>query len=170
MLGIIHQKGVNLIELLVVTAIVIILTLAAIPLFTEFMQEYRLKSAVQSLYYSMQYARSEAVKENQTIYVGFQTGDSWCYGINPSTICTCSTPSGCSLGTTTAPRSQSLTLTATGLTTNALQFEGTRGAAGASSVLTFTVYGGTQTMSIKVTGLGNMTICSPNVSGYPACS
>ncbi len=170
MLGINQQKGVSLIELLVVMAIVIILTIMAVPLFTSFMNEFRLKATVQKLYYSLQYARSEAVKQNQAVYVSFQTSDNWCYGTNPASACTCSTPSGCSLGATTAPRTQNLTLTVTGLTSNTLQFEGSRGAAGASSVITFTVYGQTPTMSIKITGLGNMIICSPNVSGYPACT
>jgi prepilin-type N-terminal cleavage/methylation domain-containing protein len=165
------QQGVTLLELLIVLSIVVILAVLALPTFLSFTQEYRLTATTQNLYYALQYARSEAVKRNQTVYVTFNTTDPWCYGINVGSACTCTTPTSCNLGTFSAVRTQDMTLSATGLNSNSLQFEGSRGVTTTgASLITFTVYGQTLAMSVKVTLLGNMQMCSSQVSGYPVCS
>jgi len=169
LLGIKHHQGVYFLEVLVVLVIIAILCLMSIPAFTTFLQTQRLTATTENLYYALQEARSEAIKRNTTVYVVFTSGSSWCYGSNPSSICTCSNASSCTLGTTTANLSQQISLSATGLTNNAVQFESVRGAAGSSSLITFTLNGQTTSMSVSITGLGNMKICSSSVSGFPTC-
>lgn len=171
MLQIRKQRGLSMVELLIVLVIIVILTLVALPAFTTFMQQYRVTATVQNLFYALQNARSEAIKRNATVYVTFSATDPWCYGINVGSACTCTTPSTCSIGTGGASKTQDMTLTTTGLSSNSLTFEGTRGAASSgSSLITLTIYGQTTAMAIKVTTLGNMQMCSSQVSGYPACT
>ena len=157
-----------MIELMLIVIVIGVLTIIAVPNFIAFMQRYRLVTTTQSIYYNLQYARSEAVKRGATVYVSFQTGSNWCYGLNTGSACSCTTPSGCNLGTFTPPSSQLTTLSlSTGFT--GFNFEGTRGGASAAGTITLTVTGGTTSMGIDVGTVGNLQICSSNVSGYPAC-
>lgn len=163
------KYGLTLFEMLVVLTIVIILTVLTLPLFLNFNNEYHATATTQNLYYALQYARSEAVKRDATVYVNFQTGTSWCYGINAGSNCTCSVANSCGLGTVTAPASSDLTLTATGLTGGSISFEGSHGAAGAASTITFTVTGQSTAMGLDVAIMGDLQMCSTTISGYSAC-
>lgn len=158
--------GLSFIELLLVTIIVFIIVVMAIPSFISMLNRYRLVSTMEGMFYNLEYARSVAIKEDQTVYVTFQAGGNWCYGINSGSSCSCTTPSGCNLGTYTPP-SQLTTLSLSGIGT--LTFEGSRGAANSAGTITLTVTGGSQSMGIDVGTLGNITICSNTISGYAAC-
>jgi type IV fimbrial biogenesis protein FimT len=163
------KHGFTLLELLVVLAIVAILGALTLPSLLGFNQEHKTEDTAQSLYYALQYARSEAVLHNTTIYVNFQTGLSWCYGINATSNCNCSVPNSCALQVVSAPSSLTTTLSATGLTNNSLTFEPTHGAAGARSVLTFTSTGSTTAMSVEAPIMGSVVLCSTTIAGYSAC-
>jgi type IV fimbrial biogenesis protein FimT len=167
--GLSTRKGLTVFEILVVMIIVSILALLALPFFLNFGDEYRATALAQNLYYAMQYARSEAIKRDTTVYVNFQTGTNWCYGINPTSNCNCSITGNCTLGTTTAPTPQISTLAATGTTSNSLSFDGVRGAAGGAATITFTVTGQTPVMGLDVGILGDMYLCSSTISGYSGC-
>ena len=162
--------GFSLIELLIIIAITAVMLVVAVPSFISYLQLNRLRGTVQQQYYSLQYARSEAVKRNSNVYVTFQTGDSWCYGMNVGSVCNCSTPSGCGLGVVKAPKAQQLTLSTSGILASTIQFEPTHGAANASGLITFTLYGQTTSMSVKMGRLGNVIICSSSITGYQSCS
>lgn len=164
-----NSQGLNLIELIVALAIVIILTLAAVPSFISLFQEYHLSTTTENLYYVLQYARSQAIETNQTVYVNFHTGDSWCYGVNAGSTCNCTVANNCGLGTYSAPQSQVLTLSLSGIMGNNISFEGSHGATYSTSTVTFTLYGGTNAIGIDISQLGNMQMCSSTISGYPAC-
>lgn len=161
------DRGLSLIELMIVAIITIILTVLAVPNFIKFMQRYRLMTTIQGVYYNLQYARSEAIKRGATVYVSFQTGSNWCYGINTGSSCTCTNASSCNLGTFTPAGSQLTTLSLSGFAN--FNFTGSRGAASSSGTITLTVTGGTSSMGIDVGTLGTIKICSNNISGYPAC-
>lgn len=163
-------KGITVLELMIVVAIVAILAALALPSLLNFSREHKVRGKAQELYYFMQNARSEAVKRNQTVYVNFQTGDDWCYGMNAGSNCACNIANNCGLGTVKAPQTQSINLTATGLTNGSVSFEAVRGGAAASSLITFTAYGLTTAMGVKVTTLGTLTLCSSTISGYAACT
>lgn len=160
------SRGLNLIELMIIAVIVCVIALLSVPSFFAMVQRYRLVSMAQNIYYNLQYARSEALKRGNTVYVSFNTGSNWCYGINSGSSCNCSTPSSCNLGTYTPPSSLT-TLSLSGFGT--LTFEGTRGSASAAGTITLTATGGTQSMGVDVGTLGNLTICSNNISGYSPC-
>lgn len=160
--------GFTLFELMVVITITAVVLLLAIPYFTSLIKTQRLVGTTENLYSVLQNARSEAIKRNVSVYVSFQTGTTWCYGVNPSSACNCTVPSGCSLGTVNAPNAL-LSLSATGLSGSPLQFQfdSVHGGASVSNTLTFTLAGETPAMNIKTSTLGNSSICSAAVSGYP---
>jgi type IV fimbrial biogenesis protein FimT len=161
--------GINFFEVLIVMAIIVILTVIAIPSFITFTQKQRLISTTNNLFAALQLARSEAMKRNTAVFVSFQTGDNWCYGVNTGSNCTCSTPSSCNLGTMSAAQSQQNTLSTTGLSSNAFQFEASRGATNISSgVITMTVYGQATSISLLISQLGTIQLCS-SLGGYQAC-
>jgi type IV fimbrial biogenesis protein FimT len=116
----------------------------------------------------LQYTKSEAVKRNAVIFFTFQTGSNWCYGSNATTTCNCSVANSCSIGSTQAPNTGLITLTATGLVNNAVQFNPRQGAASAATNITFTNNQG-DALTIKIGLLGSITICSSQITGYPAC-
>ena len=163
-------QGLTLIEIMVSLALVVIITLVSVPSFISLYQKYHLSTSTENLYYVLQLARRTAIKNNQTIYVNFQTGDNWCYGLNANTACNCAIANNCTLGTYNTPKLADISLSATGLTSNNLTFEGTRGATLVSSTITYTIYNQSPAISLKISALGNMYLCSANVSGYPPCT
>lgn len=62
-----QQHGFNLIEMMVVVAIVMILTLVAIPSYQTFVQTDRMADASNNLYNAFRFARSEAVKTSSSV-------------------------------------------------------------------------------------------------------
>lgn len=68
--------GVTLVEVMVVVALVAILQSLAVPAFTGFMDSMRLNSSVNSLFSSLNLARSEAIKRNsRAVVCKSATGD-----------------------------------------------------------------------------------------------
>jgi len=165
-----QRIGITLIELLFVLAIVAILVTLSVPLFTNFIQNYRLTSAAEDLLNSIAYARSESIKQSTPVYISFNTGDTWCYGLNSGSSCDCTNPSSCNLGTTSYQVAQQLSLTTSGLTSNTLYFKSIHSGASTSGNITFTAYGQSAPLiTISISRLGNPQVCATGISGYTAC-
>lgn len=162
-------QGLTLIELLIVLVVTIILTVVAIPSFVSVIQDHRLSATAENFYYDLQYARTQAIKQNATVYVSFATGDSWCYGINVGSSCTCSTAGSCGVKTVSASAPQLISLSQSGYGSNYITFEGTHGSANASGSVTFTLYQQTTLVKVSVGAMGNPTMCSTGLGGYTAC-
>ncbi|MHB1220742.1 MAG: GspH/FimT family pseudopilin [Gammaproteobacteria bacterium] len=163
-------QGVTFLEMMATLSIAAVLALLSTVLFTDFIARYRLSATADSLYFQLQYARSEAVKRNIPVYVSFHAGDTWCYGIHTSSACDCTTPASCSLGTVSYTKAGLISLSTNGLISNAIYFDGTNGSANASGSITFTKYGqSTPLITTPLRRLGNTTACSTDVNGYSAC-
>lgn len=65
----IHRRGFTLVELMVALAVAGILVTVAVPSFTDFVANQRVKAANQELFATLSYARSEAVRRNATVRV-----------------------------------------------------------------------------------------------------
>lgn len=164
-----RHKGITLIELLVMLAIVTVLALLSIPLYKDLSDHYRITTAVQQLYSALEYARTEAVKRNTSVYVSINIGDTWCYGINTGSACACTNPSSCNLGAFSASAPQLLTLSATGLSSGAFYFDSIHAGASNTVTLTYTLYGQTSLITTTISRMGSISTCSTGISGYSSC-
>lgn len=105
MTGVRHaSRGLTLIELGLVLAVLGVLVTLAVPGFRDFILTQRLKSVQAELLTDLQYARSEAASRGQAVtfrvYPGSATTPLSCYIIfvdtaaRPSTACDCTRPEG----------------------------------------------------------------------------
>jgi prepilin-type N-terminal cleavage/methylation domain-containing protein len=67
-------SGFTLIELIVVIALIIILSAIAIPNYIAWLPKYRLNSAVDDVFVTLQQARLQAIRENAPVVVTFNAG------------------------------------------------------------------------------------------------
>lgn len=74
-----HQHGFTLVELVLTVVIIGVVVAFGIPSFQSFMQQSRVKSGAQSLFSALVYARSEALKRNEPVYV-YPNGGNWSDG------------------------------------------------------------------------------------------
>lgn len=73
------QKGFSLVELLLVIGVIGILSAIAVPSYLHWLPGIRLKSAARDMYSNLQLARIQALKENSTVSVRFDTGNDTYY-------------------------------------------------------------------------------------------
>lgn len=70
------QHGFNLVEMVVVTAVLAILVTIAVPNFAQMIQNGRIRTAAESIQNGLQLARAEAVKRNATVKFQLNVVDS----------------------------------------------------------------------------------------------
>jgi Tfp pilus assembly protein FimT len=94
-------KGITLIEMTIATVLLSVLLIIATPSLAEFLDTQRIKSATETLYMHLVYAKSEAIKRNTHVRVYFKAsngGTTWCYGLSGNSSCDCFVPNSCQLG------------------------------------------------------------------------
>ena len=72
------EKGMTAIELLVVLAVIAILAVVAVPSFVDLTQRNRVSGEVNGFVGDLQFARSEAIKEGQTVTICASSDGSTC--------------------------------------------------------------------------------------------
>jgi len=104
-----YSKGVTLVELMVVIAVITILAIAAMPSYRELLDRYRVGKAAEDVVSLISNARSGSLKLHRQVAVSFVTAGSWCVGANAAatptggaragvaTACDCGTPTSCSV-------------------------------------------------------------------------
>lgn len=162
-------KGLTLIEILVGLAIISILIGIGVPAMQNMISNSKLNGVTESLYSDMQLARSEAIKTNQTIFVVFQTGANWCYGLSTNNACNCATGAACAINNRTyIGRSSNYT----GITLNSLTFAGSRTSftprRGTAVAGTATFGNANNSTSIVVSSIGRVRACG-TLGGLPGC-
>ena len=98
-----RQHGVTLIELIVTLVVLGVLVSIAAPSFRSIRDVNRVKAAAEAVYAHLQFARSEAIKQNRDLWVQVTPGDGsssadWCLGISNSDGCDCTTADSCEFG------------------------------------------------------------------------
>lgn len=165
------NSGLTLIELMVVLALIAILASLGVPSFQSAVDKYRLKGVAENIYADMQYARLEALKNNQAVFLNFTTGTSWCYGFNGSSACDCATAGSCTLREVSATQRPGAVLQGATFASSP-SFEPIRGLASQAGDLTLVSPLGRQ-IRISMNLLGRIDVCTPSGSslptGYPAC-
>lgn len=81
------MAGLTLIELLVTVALIAIIATVAVPSFNNLLQQHRTTSQAMQLFHSVQYARTEAVRQNATIRLSAHN-NGWC--VHSGDTCTAS--------------------------------------------------------------------------------
>jgi len=177
-----RQRGVTLVELMVVTAIAAVLLMAVVPSFSDLLVRKRVEGVLSQLNTDLQFARSEAAQRNSNVRMTFGPN---CYVIHTvGSIDTNCTQDTVSIGTGALQIKlvqMDTTSTVSLSTSNALtylMFDSVRGMAtwdgtGTSLVpVNITSSAGSWQLRTSVMAMGRSHICSPNssISGYPACS
>lgn len=171
------QRGFTLVEMMVVVAVLGIMLTIAIPSFTEMMDSSRTRRAADAISAFLVNAKSEAIKQNTTVRVVFQSessGATWCAGMTTATTCDC-TAGNCTIGGVAR-------ILGGASYKNIVLNNPADGAAFSFTPLRGTVNSGNAQVQsdnglqvrVVVTGTGRIRLCSPsgsgNMGGYPECS
>ncbi len=158
------HTGFTLLEMLAAISILAITVTIAIPAMNNLNIKNRLKGSSEKLYTDIQLARSEALKINNNIIL---STTSTCYGFDVTPSCDCST-NACLINT-----SLSKGISFSSSYTGTINF-GPRGKITdavnniVSGSFTLTATNSTS-VSLKLSGLGQIKLCSDTVSSYPNC-
>jgi type IV fimbrial biogenesis protein FimT len=165
------QTGVTLIEVLIGLVLLLVAGLIAVPSFTDYLERQRLKSAAESLAASLNLARSEALAQQQFMYVqlaGQGTGR-WCYAVSNESKCDCFS-SACA----PVQRMDSTNLPGIELGSSSrsvFRFNWKNGSAtGANGTASFVGRQGGQQLCVVLSNLGRVRIITSKnkpVAGYP---
>lgn len=79
-------SGFTMLEMLMVLVILAILATIAIPAFSVWVPNYRLKAAARDLYSNMQLAKLTAVRSNQNVSISFSSGQYAVSEINKTVV------------------------------------------------------------------------------------
>ncbi|MTW21807.1 GspH/FimT family pseudopilin [Allochromatium palmeri] len=165
-----RMRGVTLLELLIVIAILGLLLGVALPAMQDLIERNRLKAAAHALAEDLQWARSEAIKRNRPLGFSIDTGH-WCYGVAPEESgCDCRRTPGvagsCSLKRVLGDAFPGVRLEST---LSLTRFEPRRATA-INGSLTLTSPSGSS-LKVVLSRLGRVRFCTPtqDLAGYDAC-
>ena len=165
------QTGVTLIEVLIGLVLIVIAGLVAIPSFTEHLERQRLKAAAESLAASLNLARSEALAQQQFMYVQLagQGSERWCYAVSKEAKCECFSSSCEALQRGDSTKQPGVELS--GASRSTFRFNWKNGSAtGANGTATFIGQKTRQQLCVVLSNLGRVRIITSKtkpVSGYP---
>lgn len=167
-----RTSGLTLLEVLVTVTVMSVLVAIAVPSFSDLFDRYRLKGAVDTLYADLQFARSEAVRRNTSLFVGLSAGSGWCYGLDTVDTCRCGTAGDCDMKVVSADQFPSVTLYRTTFSGDSTRFRPRLGDVSKAGTVVFRSERGKEAR-IVVSPLGRIRRCSPagsaNLWYYPAC-
>lgn len=96
-----QAKGFTLIEVGIIMAVLGILLAIGVPSYAYLMARSRLRDAGDALANDLRKARAAAVQQNVPVFVSFQSGAQWCWGLARQQACDCQTGQPrCDLGVT----------------------------------------------------------------------
>ena len=166
-----HAKGVTLIELMVVIAVVAILAAAAMPAYRTLLDRYRIGKAAEDVVSVISNARAGSVKLHRRVNVAIR--NDWCVGANSAaaptggaragaaSVCDCTSANACLVDgeELAVPVGKHPGVTMTSSNAN-FEFDGVVGATTglATSNVTLVSPLGKFTASIAVTPLGQATL------------
>lgn len=164
-----RQRGVSLAELMIGIAILGILLASALPEFSTWIQNTRIRTAAESILSGLQLARTEAVRRNLNVQFVFGTGSTWTVSV-PSTLEQIQTRSSAEGST------ESVTVTKTPAAATTITFNSlgrTTANADASAAITqidvdvpAAVLAAARSRELRITigAGGNVRMCDPNVT------
>ena len=168
-------KGFTLFELMISVAIISIISIIGLVSYQHLIANQALSYRADQIYYTLQFAKSEAIKRNKKIYVHFcEQKTIWKMGISESSQCDCFTSNACQLDG--IEKVQALADGKTLLiNSDDITFTGNQASYG---VLRFSVETGTITLTNSenkslsvIQSAMRLRVCAPNSEklGYPKC-
>jgi prepilin-type N-terminal cleavage/methylation domain-containing protein len=158
-----YEKGVTLIELMVVAAIIGILAVISYPSLQNSIERQKLISAAETISSDFKWAKSESIKRNDDIIIDLVGGanGTWSYTISDS--------DGVIRTTTAASNTDFAEITmAHGFGADDTGFDPIRGTAHENGSVSLT--GPNFSLDVRVSLLGRVRICSPTgFAGYETC-
>lgn len=160
-------------EVLVGLVLLVIGGMFAVPSFTEYLERQRLKAAAEGLASSLNLARSEALMQQQFMYVQLagQGTERWCYAVSKEAKCDCL--SGL-LSCEPLQRGDSerlMGVTLSGASRTSFRFNWKNGSAtGANGTASFVGEKSGQQLCVVLSNLGRVRITTSKnkpVAGYP---
>jgi len=167
------SKGFTLVELMVVIAVVAILAAAAMPVYRNLLDRYRIGKAAEDVVSVISNARAGSVKLHRRVNVAFTTSADWCVGANAApaptggaragaaTACDCASANTCLVDgeMLAVPLGKHPGVSMTAASGN-LEFDGIVGATTGLATRTVTLLSplGKYTASIAVTPLGQANL------------
>ena len=87
-----HRRGLTLVELAIALVVMTTLLTMAVPSFTGWLAQHRLRAAAHHLAADLSEARHEAVRQARPVHLIFKPGAIWCYAIATSDPADCDPP------------------------------------------------------------------------------
>ncbi|MDC8786371.1 prepilin-type N-terminal cleavage/methylation domain-containing protein [Roseateles koreensis] len=81
--------GFTLLEMAIVIAITGILLAVAIPSYQHMLQRRQLRQVAELLALDLRHARELSVSENSAIFINYNAGKQWCWGLSRAKPCDC---------------------------------------------------------------------------------
>lgn len=161
------KRGLTLLETLIALIILSILVVLIIPSLRYMTAENRLRNAADDLYHNMQYLKAKAGAEQLIIYARFTPGKNWCYGFNKNSPCDCRNLATCDLGGKQSTSYKKISLATSGFHKGNLAAGTVKNISDPSGTVTFT--SGANSITLRVSPHGSITLCSPTIIGYDRC-
>ena len=173
----IRQRGMTLLEVIIVLIIAAILAAISVPAFSDLILTQRAKGAAEGLTSALQNAKAEAVKTNSVISIVFKpsaTGtahSSWCYGmtVTGSATCDCTaSPTDCATGSVVDGDTYK-DVTANFNASDLRSFEPVRGGANGTQGTVVFAAGNNKDLGVRLSTIGRISVCRPtgtNIARY----
>lgn len=160
-------KGFTLMEALMAVVVTSLILGLGLPSYQEILERNRIKEAAESIKSDLQFARTEAIKQNTNIKVSFNK-DAWCYGVNDdNTTCDCTTANDCGIKEISGAQFSNVEMDTAISTT----FSFLRGTSNSARVCVST---GDYQLKVAINNLGRVKICNPPsvsepIADYASC-
>jgi len=160
------NNGFTFIQLMVAIGIAAIMLAAAIPSFNLMMDNAKLEKVSENFSSYLLWAKSKA-NNGDDVYLSITDGTNWCYGLNSTAGCNCSTSSSCGYLQVDSSKYDGITMNnSSGITQ--LQFPDNSGTISSTLEVTFTNSNNTSITVIK-NKIGTVTVCSDDIAHYSGC-
>jgi len=165
------NQGFTLIEVLIGIVIAGIIIVVGVPSFKDMTETIRLKSAAEKYVSTIHLVHSESIRRQANLHISYQSGTNWCFGLDDTAACNCSTSNDCQVDSvevvTDSSEFNNVTFTPSGFTSNDIEFEGVRGTTTDVGQVTFALNG--KSIVVAVNFMGRVDVCSNNITGYQTC-
>jgi type IV fimbrial biogenesis protein FimT len=164
-----RRRGLTLIELVIVLAVLAVLGTLAVPSMARLLSRQRLVSAAQTLAADIADARHEAARRGSALHLRAMPGPQWCWSVATAVECPCDAAQAvptCRLKVVAAKDHPGVSL----LQSQALRME-PDGQAQEQALTAATFAAGDAQLRVEVSRLGRPRVCDPTggVARVPRC-